>query len=194
MARQGKQTEASRLEVSDSAGRKRRLSLRQIEVFRAVMTTGSINAAGKALGVTQPTLSRVIRRMEDVVGLRVCASARGRLVSTKEAGALLALVGRKAFRSRRSACRTLSRAPTACSPPRAFRPGARRPARRTTGQSRAIGDPRASPNDATARNGANRPETEPARRPPNAAKAARLEKDRPESGSGQSLRRVLRGC
>jgi len=82
------------LEVRDDAGERRRISLRQIEVFRAVMLSGSINGASKILRVSQPSLSRVVKRTEDVLGFKLFERARGRLVPTNEAGFLLTLVGR----------------------------------------------------------------------------------------------------
>src|SRR4051794_28257236 len=83
---------ASLLEVRDSSQERRRLSLRQIEVFRAVMISGSINGASQMLRVSQPSLSRVVRRTEDVLGFNLFERIRGRLVPTKEAGSLLVLV------------------------------------------------------------------------------------------------------
>jgi DNA-binding transcriptional LysR family regulator len=82
------------LEVRDGAGERRKLSLRQIEVFRAVMLSGSINGASLMLRVAQPSLSRVVKRTEDVLGFKLFERTRGRLVPTNEAGVLLNLVGR----------------------------------------------------------------------------------------------------
>jgi DNA-binding transcriptional LysR family regulator len=82
------------MEVRDGAGERRRLSLRQIEVFRAVMISGSINGASQMLGVSQPSLSRVVKRMEDVLGFKLFERSRGRLVPTNEAGTLLTLTSR----------------------------------------------------------------------------------------------------
>jgi DNA-binding transcriptional LysR family regulator len=82
------------LEVHDGAHDKRKLSLRQIEVFRAVMISGSINGASQILRVSQPSLSRVVKRTEDVLDLKLFERVKGRLIPTKEAGALLSMVGR----------------------------------------------------------------------------------------------------
>ncbi|WP_249137055.1 LysR family transcriptional regulator [Bradyrhizobium tropiciagri] len=82
------------MEVGDLAGERRRLSLRQIEVFRAVMLSGSLNGAANVLHVAQPSLSRVVKRTEDVLNFKLFERVRGRLIPTKEAGALLTLVNR----------------------------------------------------------------------------------------------------
>ncbi|MGM4903336.1 LysR family transcriptional regulator [Tardiphaga sp. 866_E4_N2_1] len=90
----GQQPSSSPLEVRDGAGERRKLSLRQIEVFRAVMLSGSINGASQMLRVAQPSLSRVVKRTEDVLGFKLFERTRGRLIPTDEAGVLLNLVGR----------------------------------------------------------------------------------------------------
>lgn len=61
------------------------LSLRQIEVFHAVVLARSITGASKVLNVSQPSLSRTIRRMEDLLGVELFARERGGLVPTSEA-------------------------------------------------------------------------------------------------------------
>lgn len=58
---------------------------RQIEVFRMVMRTGSLTAAAKALNVSQPGLSRLLRHAEDELGIRLFDRVKGRLVPTPEA-------------------------------------------------------------------------------------------------------------
>ena len=81
------------LEVREMSTRKRRLNFRQIEVFRAVMVSGSINAAAQMLRTSQPNLSRMVRRTEDVLGFALFERSKGRLVPTKEAASLFSLVG-----------------------------------------------------------------------------------------------------
>lgn len=71
-----------------------RTSERQLEVFRAVMATGSISAAAKQLNVSQPGVSGIIRRMEDVLGVALFDRAGGRLVPTVEAQRIFAEVQR----------------------------------------------------------------------------------------------------
>lgn len=61
------------------------LSLRQIEVFHAVMQARSITGASKVLNVSQPALSRTIRRIEDILGIALFARDRNGLVPTSEA-------------------------------------------------------------------------------------------------------------
>jgi DNA-binding transcriptional LysR family regulator len=71
-----------------------RLKERQIEVFRAVMTTGSLTSASQQLGVSQPSLSMTIRRFEDEIGARLFERIGGRLVPTDEAKLILVEVER----------------------------------------------------------------------------------------------------
>jgi len=82
------------LEARDEAIEKRKISLRQIEVFRAVMISGSINGASQMLRVSQPSLSRTVRRAEDILGFTLFERVKGRLIPTKEAGTLLGMVRR----------------------------------------------------------------------------------------------------
>lgn len=64
------------------------LTLRQIEIFRAVMVTHSVSGAARLLGGSQPGISRAIGHMQDRIGLRLFDRVRGRLVPTPEAQAL----------------------------------------------------------------------------------------------------------
>jgi DNA-binding transcriptional LysR family regulator len=61
------------------------LSLRQMEVFHAVMQARSITGASKVLNVSQPALSRTIRRIEDLLGIALFTRDRNGLVPTSEA-------------------------------------------------------------------------------------------------------------
>ncbi|WP_233829496.1 LysR family transcriptional regulator [Paraburkholderia sp. ZP32-5] len=65
-----------------------RFKLRQMEVFRAVMLTGSINAAAKMLYVSQPAVSKLVSHTETTLGLRLFERSKGRLIPTAEAQAL----------------------------------------------------------------------------------------------------------
>ncbi|PZP96180.1 MAG: LysR family transcriptional regulator [Variovorax paradoxus] len=64
------------------------MNLRQIEVFRAVMTTGSTTNAAKLLHVSQPGVSRLIRHLEIRLGVALFERRNGRLVPTPEARTL----------------------------------------------------------------------------------------------------------
>lgn len=62
-----------------------RLNLRQIEVFRAIMISGSISGAARLLSVSQPAISRLLAYTEDRLGLRLFERVRGRVQPTPEA-------------------------------------------------------------------------------------------------------------
>jgi DNA-binding transcriptional LysR family regulator len=64
------------------------LNLRQIEVFRAVMTTGSISGAAKLIFISQPAVSRSLSHMEQRLGFPLFERVKGRLYATPEAKAL----------------------------------------------------------------------------------------------------------
>lgn len=64
------------------------MRLRQIEVFHSVYANGSISAAARALNVSQPAVSKVLRHTESQLGIRLFDLVRGRLVPTDEAHAL----------------------------------------------------------------------------------------------------------
>ena len=61
---------------------------RHIEVFRAVMTAGSVTAAAALLHTSQPTLSRDLARLEHLLGYALFERERGRLKATARARAL----------------------------------------------------------------------------------------------------------
>ncbi len=61
------------------------LTLRQIEVVRAVMITGSLAGAAKLLGVSAPGLSRLMKYTERSLGLRLFDRRDGRFVPSAEA-------------------------------------------------------------------------------------------------------------
>jgi DNA-binding transcriptional LysR family regulator len=61
---------------------------RHIEVFHAIYTNGSISTAARALNVSQPSLSKVLKHAEDQLGFPLFRRVRGRLVPTDEAHAL----------------------------------------------------------------------------------------------------------
>lgn len=65
------------------------INLRHIEVFHAIMHTGSITGAAQMLCVTQPAVSAMLKNFETRVGMRLFAREGGRLQATPEAQALL---------------------------------------------------------------------------------------------------------
>jgi DNA-binding transcriptional LysR family regulator len=64
------------------------MSLRHIEVFHAVYRAGSISAAARALNVSQPSVSKVLKHAEGRVGFPLFRLIKGRLTPTDEAHAL----------------------------------------------------------------------------------------------------------
>ncbi|AYF88101.1 LysR family transcriptional regulator [Pseudomonas sp. JS3066] len=64
------------------------LSLRHIEIFRAVMTAGSVTGAARLLFTSQPTVSRELARFEHLLGFRLFDREGGRLSPTAQGLAL----------------------------------------------------------------------------------------------------------
>ncbi|AHG19262.1 transcriptional regulator [Chania multitudinisentens RB-25] len=58
------------------------ITLRQIEVFHAVMTTGNVTEAAALLQTSQPTVSRELARFEKLIQLQLFDRVRGRLYPT----------------------------------------------------------------------------------------------------------------
>lgn len=61
------------------------ITLRQIEVIRAVMVTGTIAGAAKLLNVSAPGISRLMKYTEDSLGFRLFIRRHGRYDPTPEA-------------------------------------------------------------------------------------------------------------
>ena len=61
------------------------MRLRQIEVFHAVYTHGSITNAAAALNVSQPSVSKVLAHAEQQLGYRLFDRVKGKLIPTPEA-------------------------------------------------------------------------------------------------------------
>jgi DNA-binding transcriptional LysR family regulator len=72
----------------------RTLNSRQVEAFRAVMLAGGVGAAASLINVTQPAVSRLIRDLQQHLGLRLFERRGARLVPTSEALSLYAEVER----------------------------------------------------------------------------------------------------
>jgi DNA-binding transcriptional LysR family regulator len=64
------------------------LTLRQIEVIRAVMVTGTIAGAAKLLNVSAPGLSRLMKYTEASLGFRLFDRRNGRFVPTEQASGI----------------------------------------------------------------------------------------------------------
>ncbi|GBU13527.1 transcriptional activator [Enterobacterales bacterium] len=58
------------------------ISLRHIEIFHAVMTTGNLTEAAALLNTSQPTVSRELARCEKLLNLQLFERLRGRLFPT----------------------------------------------------------------------------------------------------------------
>mgnify|MGYP001765732534 CR=1 FL=1 len=61
------------------------LTLRQIEVIRAIMVTGTVNGAAQLLNVSPPGVSRIMKHAEGLLGLKLFSRQHGRYVPTQEA-------------------------------------------------------------------------------------------------------------
>ncbi|MBV9289766.1 MAG: LysR family transcriptional regulator [Hyphomicrobiales bacterium] len=68
------------------------LTLRQIEVIRAVMVTGTLGGAARLLNVAAPGLSRLMRYTEDTLGTKLFVRLGGRYVPAPEARAIFAQI------------------------------------------------------------------------------------------------------
>ena len=68
------------------------LTLRQVEVIRAVMIAGTIQGAADLLGVSAPGVSRLIRHTEDTLGIRLFERKAGIFVPAPEAGTLFEML------------------------------------------------------------------------------------------------------
>ncbi len=61
------------------------MRLRQIEVFHAVYSAGSITSAANMLHVSQPSVSKVLAHAEQQLGYALFERSRGKLIPTPEA-------------------------------------------------------------------------------------------------------------
>ncbi len=64
------------------------MRLRHIEVFNAIMLTGSVSAAARMINVTQPAVSRTLQHAELQLGFQLFQRVGGRLRPTVEAQTL----------------------------------------------------------------------------------------------------------
>ncbi|WP_447592244.1 LysR family transcriptional regulator [Aquipseudomonas campi] len=61
------------------------MNLRQMEVFRAIMLTGSIAGAAELLHISQSAVSKMLSHTQQRSGLKLFELVKGRLVATSEA-------------------------------------------------------------------------------------------------------------
>ena len=61
------------------------MRLRQIEVFHAIYSTGSMTNAAAMLNVSQPSISKVLAHAEQQLGYRLFDRVKGKLIPTPEA-------------------------------------------------------------------------------------------------------------
>ncbi len=64
------------------------LTLRQIEVIRAVMMTGTISGAAEMLNVSAPGISRLVKHTEESLGIRLFERKAGIFIPSVEASAV----------------------------------------------------------------------------------------------------------
>jgi DNA-binding transcriptional LysR family regulator len=97
--------------------------LRHMEVFRAVMLTGTVSGAARMLCVSQPAISRLLQNTEATLGIRLFERAGGKLLPTAAATSLFEEIQQvydAALNVERSVQDLASRSPTeiavSCSP------------------------------------------------------------------------------
>lgn len=64
------------------------MNLRHIEIFHAVYVNGSVSAAARALNVSQPSVSKMLRHAESLLGFPLFERTNGGLVPTEDAHTL----------------------------------------------------------------------------------------------------------
>ncbi|MFM0365518.1 LysR substrate-binding domain-containing protein [Paraburkholderia sediminicola] len=68
----------------------KRITLRHLEAFRAIMVRRSVTGAAEMLEITQPVVTRLISDLEERIAIPLFTRAKGRLVPTPEAALLFA--------------------------------------------------------------------------------------------------------
>ena len=68
------------------------LTLRQIEVIRAIMVTGTVGGAAKLLNVSSPGISREMKHAETSVGIKLFSRRGGLYSPTAEAYAIFSQI------------------------------------------------------------------------------------------------------
>ena len=67
------------------------MNIRQLEVFWAIMRTGSVTGAAQMLGISQPAVSRILRHTEDQLRMKLFIRRSGRIHPTEEANHLFVI-------------------------------------------------------------------------------------------------------
>lgn len=70
------------------------LSIRHLAAVRAVLRTGSVSSASRALFLTQPAITKSIQLAEEELGIQLFTRLKGRLVPTEESRFLYAEIER----------------------------------------------------------------------------------------------------
>ncbi|MDE1166158.1 MAG: LysR family transcriptional regulator [Pseudomonas sp.] len=65
------------------------MNLKQLEAFKAIMSTGSTIDAATRMGLSQPAISRLLGQLEESLGFALFLRRKGRLAATPEAEAFL---------------------------------------------------------------------------------------------------------
>lgn len=68
------------------------LTLRQIEVIRAIMVTGAVGGAARLLNVSSPGVSRLMKHAETLVGVKLFSRRGGRYSPTPQANAIFSQI------------------------------------------------------------------------------------------------------
>jgi DNA-binding transcriptional LysR family regulator len=68
------------------------LTLRQIEVIRAIMVTGTVGGAARLLNVSSPGVSRIMKHAEATVGVKLFSRRGGRYSPTPQANAIFSQI------------------------------------------------------------------------------------------------------
>ncbi|MBV7407730.1 LysR family transcriptional regulator [Maritimibacter sp. DP1N21-5] len=63
-----------------------RLTVKQMEVFHAIVVAGSISHAKRVLGLSQPTISQQLAKMEELLGVQLIHRGRGESLRLTAAG------------------------------------------------------------------------------------------------------------
>jgi DNA-binding transcriptional LysR family regulator len=101
------------------------LTLRHIEVIRAVLRAGTVTGAARQLAVSQPALSRTLKNAETRLGLQLFERRSGRLSPTPEVLALQRDIEKARSRpssARRPSCATCAAGAWPWSAPRRWPP------------------------------------------------------------------------